>query len=101
MQTGVYNIDNTETKLIDGITATDKQFTIERLFVANTDTEEIEVTLFLDDGATHFYILHGVKVPQDVTLDIFDGLPFQFDSTYDLYINLASGETASAIINYY
>ena len=102
MITGTENISGTtEVKLIDGVASSDKQHTVERLLIANTDTEEIEITLWLDNGSTHFYILHGTKLAEDVSLDVFDGIPFQFSSTHDLFVKLASGETASVIINYY
>tara|TARA_R110002020_G_scaffold222634_1_gene431542 strand:+ start:26 stop:343 length:318 start_codon:yes stop_codon:yes gene_type:complete len=74
--------------------------TIERLLICNTDSTDITVNLWLDDGSNEFELLHLVTVPQGMTLDFLNGVPFQYAEKYGVLLNLGdAGFTADIIFN--
>ena len=48
--------------------------TIERLLICNTDSTDITVDLWLDDGTNEFMMLDGTTIPVGVTLDFLNGI---------------------------
>tara|TARA_R110002096_G_scaffold32791_5_gene95204 strand:+ start:2022 stop:2423 length:402 start_codon:yes stop_codon:yes gene_type:complete len=70
--------------------------TLSRLFICNTDSTDITVTLYLKDSSdviTH--LLHSTLIPVKCTLDFNNGIPVEFYRDMKLCIKLGgAGFTA-------
>jgi hypothetical protein len=80
------------------IADSERIYTIERLLICNTDTEDITVNLYLDDGSEDFYLLKATSVPQAMTLDFLNGIPFHYRASYALKLSIAASGTPTADI---
>lgn len=82
------------------IAHSEKEFTVERLLVCNTDSTDITFNLWLDDNADQYYLAKAVTIPQNQTLDFLNGIPFRYQASYGLKMSLgAAGDTADVIFN--
>ena len=77
-------------------------YTVERLLICNTDSTDITVSLYLDDGSDQFYLLKTTTIPVGVTLDFLNGVPLQYQASYGLKLALGDAAyTADIIFNQY
>ena len=97
------NVSGTGIQVLStAITGANKIFTIERLLICNTDSTDITVSLYLDDGSDQFYLLKVTTIPTAVTLDFLNGIPFQYQSSYAVKLVLGDAAyTADIIFNQY
>jgi hypothetical protein len=77
---------------------------IHSLYIVNTDSTSIGVDLYLstDNGVSvHIPILDGIKIAVGYTLDVFDGIPFEYSDTYGLFFKMTDAAyTANVTGNY-
>ena len=71
--------------------------TLERVLICNTDTEDINIRLLLDDGTNTYHILRGVIIPVSTTLDVLNGIPFVYDSRYSVKITTSGGHVCDVL----
>jgi hypothetical protein len=97
------NVSGTGTQTLSAATADSTQvYTVERLLICNTDTTDITVTVNLNDGSDTFALLSDTTIPVGVTLDMFHGLPFQYERSYAFEVILGDAAyTADIIFNQY
>ena len=89
-----------EKTLSTALAGSTKVNTVDRLLICNTDTTDITVNLWLDNGSAEFEILHLTTVPKGMTLDVLHGVPFSYDATYGLLLNLGdAGYIADIVFN--
>ena len=88
--------------LVAAVSNSVKESTIERLLVCNTDSTDITLNLWLDDGSDQYYLAKLVSIPQAQTLDFLNGIPFRYQESYAIKASLGSaGHTADIIFNQY
>jgi hypothetical protein len=75
--------------------------TIERLLICNTDTTDIVVTVYLDNGSGGVYnLLYNSTIPVGTSLDVLHGIPFQYEESYAVKLELDDAAyTADVIFN--
>mgnify|MGYP003148920600 CR=1 FL=1 len=74
--------------------------TIERLLICNTDSTDIEVSVYLEDASTDFYIIRNTIIPVGTSLDVLHGIPFQYQESYGVKLVLGNAAyTADIIFN--
>jgi len=81
-----------------------KNIIIHSLYIVNTDTTSIGVDVYLssDNGVTvNVPILDGIKIGIGYTLDVFDGIPFEYADSYGLFFKMTNAAfTAKVTGNY-
>jgi hypothetical protein len=97
------NVSGTGTQVLSAaVTNATKVYTVDRLLICNTDSTNITATVRLNDGTDTFQIAHNVTIPIGITLDVFRGIPFQYEKSYALEVILGNaGYTADIIFNQY
>ena len=104
MEFNYLNISGTGAQILSQlVTASDDVYVVERLLICNTDTTDIKVNLWLDDGAGNTpYILKEIIIPIGATLDFLNGIPFSFKASHRLSLQLTDAAyTADVICNIY
>jgi len=82
------------------VAGSERVYTIERLFICNTDSSDITVNLYLDDGTDQFFLLKGVTIPTNQTLDFLNGVPYSYQASYAIKLTLGDANyTADIIFN--